>query len=367
MRPKTLCFINTNKAWGGGEKWHYEHALLCRDRGYQVCVAANEQSVLADRLEGQPGIDLLRLPVGNLSFLNPARLLRLRDHLREHSVDAAILCLPQDLKLGGLAARLAGVPDIIYRRGIAVTVRDTALNRFLYGRVLTKLIVNSDETRRRVLEQNPNLIAPARIFRIYFGTDVAAYDALPVRPLTTRRGGEVLIGNAARLTPQKGQNLLIETAALLKRQSGTPFRVLIAGTGELEGELRARVRELGLEDVVEFTGFIEDIKSFYAGLDIFALPSLWEGFGQVLSEAMLCRLPVVAWDASSNPEVVEHGRTGLLCPTGDVAALAGALAKLMEDADLRARMGQAGRERVIEHFSLDKTFADFERCLDARP
>lgn len=364
MRPETLCFFNTNKAWGGGEKWHYEHALLCRDRGYRVCVAANAQSVLAQRLEGQPGIELLRLPVGNLSFLNPAKLRAIRDFFRSRAVDAVILCLPQDLKLGGLAARLAGVRDIIYRRGIAVTVRNTALNRFLYGRVLTKLIVNSEETRRRVLEQNPDLLPASRIHRISFGTDVAAFDALPVRPMTTRKSGEVLIGNAARLTPQKGQALLLEAAALLKSQP-VPFRLLIAGTGELADELKARAQGLGLGDVVEFVGFVEDIKSFYAGVDIFALPSLWEGFGQVLSEAMLCRLPVVAWNVSSNPEVVDHGATGLLCPTGDVAAFAQALARLMADPDLRAEMGRAGRQRVISLFSMDKTFADFERCLEA--
>lgn len=363
MRPKSLCFINTNKAWGGGEKWHYEHALRCRDHGYQVCVAANSESALADRLEGKRGIDLLRLAAGNLSFLNPAKLLRLRDYLHSREVDAAVLCLPQDLKLGGLAARLAGVRDIIYRRGIAVTVRDTTLNRFLYGRVLTKLIVNSEETRRRVLEQNPDLIPARRIHRVYFGTDVAAFDALPVRPIAARRGGEILIGNAARLTAQKGQKLLLEAAALLKRQQH-PFRVLIAGTGELEDELRAYATSLGVQDVVEFVGFVEDIKSFYASVDLFALPSLWEGFGQVLAEAMLCRLPVVAWNASSNPEVVEHGRTGLLCPTGDVRALADALACLMADSGLRERMGQAGRERVMAQFSMDKTFADFQRCLE---
>lgn len=364
MRPKTLCFFNTNKAWGGGEKWHYEHARLCRDRGHRVCVVANEHSVLGDRLEREPGITLLRLPVGNLSFLNPLKLLRLRDFFRSRAVDAVILCLPADLKLGGLAARLAGVPDIIYRRGIAVTVRDTALNRFFYGRVLTKLIVNSLETRRCVLEQNPGLIARERIHLVHFGTDVAAFDALPAQPLVHRRPGEVLIGNAARLTLQKGQRHLIDAAALLRGQP-VPFRILIAGTGELETELKDYARDRGVADLVEFVGFVEDIKGFYASVDIFALPSLWEGFGQAQSEAMLMGLPIVAWEVSSIPEVVVHGHTGLLCPPCDDDCFASALADLLADAHLRQSLGQAGRERVLAEFSMDKTFADFERCLEA--
>ena len=364
MQPKCICFFNSNKAWGGGEKWHFENALLARDKGYRVCVVANRVSALADKVEAQPGIELLRIGISNLSFLNPLTLLRLARFYREHAVDAVIMALPSDMKAGGIAAKLAGVRDIIYRRGIAVPVRNSALNRLLFFGVITKLIVNSDETRNCVLAHNAGMIGAERIHRVHCGFDVAAFDTMPAQPLVERKPGEILIGNAGRLTPQKGQKLLIDIAATLKKQP-IPFRILIAGIGEIEAELKAHAIERGVEDVVQFLGFVSDMKSFHQSLDIFALTSLWEGFCYVQVEAMTLNRPVVAWNVSSIPEVVIDGETGYLCPAQDTTAFAARLLALMQDEALRKKLGENGRARVIDHFEMQKTFADLEHCLQA--
>lgn len=361
MQPKTLCFFNTNGPWGGGEHWHFENALLARDKGYKVCVVAGKDSVLARRLEGQQGITLFPLTLGALSFLNPVAMLRLIRFFRQQQVDTVLLCLPRDVKAGGVAAKLAGVRDIIYRRGIAVPVRNSFLNRLLFGHVLTKLIVNSEETRRCVLSHNGQLMPRKRIHLIFNGFDVAEFDARKSVPLVQRRPGEIIIGNAGRLTPQKGQHLLIEAAALL-RADAPPFRVLIAGTGELEPELKAQAQRLGLQNRVEFLGFVTDMKAFHQSLDIFALSSLWEGFGFVLAEAMTMGLPVAAFDVSSIPEVVEDGVTGLLSAP-DASALAHNLLRLTRDEQLRKTLGAQGRARVLAKFEVHKTFADLESCL----
>lgn len=363
MQPERLCFFNSNRPWGGGEHWHLENALLARDRGYRVSVVAGRGSVLAKRLEGVAGIRLFTPDLGGMSWLNPFAIARLARFFRQEQVDAVLLCLPRDVKAGGLAAKLAGVPDIIYRRGIAVPVRDRLTNRFFYGRVLTKLIVNSLETKRCVLAENPALIADDRIHLVYNGFDAAEFDARQSQPLVPRRGDEIVIGNAGRLTRQKGQALLLEAAALLAQQP-LPFRVLIAGAGELEAELKAQAARLGLGERVEFLGFVTDMKAFHQSIDIFALPSLWEGFGFVLTEAMCMGLPVAAFGVSSIPEVVADGETGLLCPP-DAAALAANLLTLMRDEALRRRLGAKGRERALALFDKDKTFAQLEACLRA--
>jgi glycosyltransferase involved in cell wall biosynthesis len=313
--------------------------------------------------DGHKGISLFTIELGALTFLNPSAMLRLVSLFRQQQVDAVLLCLPRDVKAGGLAARLAGVRDIIYRRGIAVPVQDTLFNRVLYRHVLTKLIVNSEETRRCVLGESKQLLPQERIHLIYNGFDVAAFDARQSTPLIRRRPGEIVIGTAGRLTAQKGQHLLIEAAALLRAEA-PPFRVLIAGTGELESELKALALRLGLHDRVEFLGFVTDMKAFHQSLDIFALPSLWEGFGFVLAEAMSMELPVAAFDVSSIPEVVAADETGLLCPP-DAGLLARNLLRLMQDDRLRSRLGAQGRARVLEHFEIHKTFADLEACLQA--
>lgn len=366
MQPSTLCFFNTNGPWGGGEHWHFENALLARDKGYRVSVIAGKGSVLAARLADQPGIRLFTPDLGGLSFLNPFAIARLVRFFRQERVDAVLLCLPRDVKVGGVAAKLAGVPDIIYRRGIAVPVRDRLLNRLLFGHVLTKLIVNSEETRRCVLDENARLIPSERVHLIHNGFDVAEFDARPSAPLAQRKPGEIVIGTAGRLTAQKGQHLLIEAAALLRDESpaAPPFRVLIAGTGELETELKAQVKRLGLADRVDFLGFVTDMKAFHQSIDIFALPSLWEGFGFVLAEAMSMELPVAAFDVSSIPEVVAADETGLLCPP-EAGPLAANLLRLLRDENLRRTLGAKGRARVLEHFEVHQTFAALETCLRA--
>jgi len=367
MQPKHLCFFNTNRPWGGGEQWHLTNALMARAHGYDVSVVANQGSALAERLrrmEDAGGITLHTPALGGMSFLNPIAMAGLARFFRRKAVDAVLLCLPRDVKAGGVAARLAGVPDIIYRRGIAVPVRNRLSNRLLYGHVVTKLIVNSLETKRCVLAENPNLIDDGRIHLIYNGFDAAAFDARQSSPLVARRPDEIVIGTAGRLTPQKGQALLLEAAALLKARQAPPFRVLIAGVGELEAELKARANRLGVGDVVEFVGFVTDMKAFHQSIDIFALPSLWEGFGFVLAEAMCMGLPVAAFNVSSIPEVVENGVTGLLGdPTAE--ALADNLLRLMRDEPLRKTLGGRGRARLLERFDVTRTFAALEACLRA--
>lgn len=363
MQPRNICFFNSNVPWGGGEHWHSLTALLARDQGYKVSVIAHSKGKLAKRLANEPGIRLHTLPIGGVSFLNPLALARIADLFQAEEVDSLVMCLPRDVKLAGIAARLAGVPQIIYRRGIAVPVRDRWLNRQLFGRVITKLIVNSQETLRCVLAENKHLIEPQRVHILPNSLDCAAFDAAKGEPLVQRRPGELLIGTAGRLTAQKGHTLLLEAAALLRKDMDN-FRVLIAGTGELESALKDQAHALGLESHVEFLGFQTQMRRFHDSIDIFALPSLWEGFCVALAETMCAEKPVVAFRLSSNPEVVAEGETGLLCePSAE--ALAANLLALARDPERAREMGRAGRARTLALYDQPKVFARFEAILRA--
>ncbi|EPR42678.1 glycosyl transferase group 1 [Desulfovibrio sp. X2] len=362
MMRRSICLFNSNRAWGGGEKWFFDHARLLSERGWTVSAVANVPSELGDRLERRGGIPLLRLPLGNTSFLNPAILLRLSAFFRAQGVEKVIFALPADMKAGGLAARLAGVPDIIFRRGIALPTRDTFFNRFLFRRVLTKLLCNSNDTKRMVLSKNPALIPQERIRVIPNGLDLAAFDAQPGKPLVPVEPGLVTIGAAGRLTKQKGHEYLLQAVAGLKGR-GVPFRLLLAGSGELEQDLRRQADGLGISDVVRFLGFVEDIKGFYASLDVLACSSLWEGFGYTLVEAMAMRLPIASFGGSNIPEIVADGETGLLSPPRDATALAANLERLVLDQDLRAGMGEAGRRRLEALFTTERTLGELEGFL----
>ncbi|WP_432736264.1 glycosyltransferase [Maridesulfovibrio sp. FT414] len=347
---KNVCFFNSNKAWGGGEKWNHHFSLLLRDKGYNVFVLTNHKSELRERLKEEPGITLHSESIGNLSFLNPFLMGRLKHFFGSNNIGTLITALPSDLKSGGFAAKRAGVNRVIYRRGIAVPVKNSWLNRFIFSNVVDRLIVNSLETKRTVLANNSELLSEDKIRQIYNGFDVDEFDRQPVEPVFSTEDNVVVIGNAARLTAQKGQKHLLEAAKILK-QKGLKFRILIAGKGQMEAELKAYAAELDVEERVSFLGFVKNMKSFYAAQDIFCLPSLWEGFGYALVEAMTLEKPVVGFDTSSNPEVVSNGETGLLVAPGDSEQLASALEKLIRDKELRTKMGKKGRTRVLENFN----------------
>src|SRR5690606_2485177 len=127
-------------------------------------------------------------------------------------------------------------------------------------------------------------------------------------------------------------------------------RLALVGEGELRPTVEAQVAELGLAERVQFLGLRQDVAALLPSADVFLLSSVSEGISVTLLEAMAARLPIVATQVGGNPEVVDHGRNGLLSPRGDDAALARNLLMLLRDADMRTRMGDAGRNRLLKLF-----------------
>ena len=176
-----------------------------------------------------------------------------------------------------------------------------------------------------------------------------------------------LVVTAARLSPQKGVRYLV--TAMKKVLEGVPGAVLIvAGEGELERELKALAARSGVAGNVVFAGYREDVLELVWAADLFVLPSLWEGMPYAVLEAMTLARPVVTTPVSS--EVVLDGETGLVVPPEDDAALAAAITKLLSEPETAARMGRAGRERVLTSFSADRMAAEtlevYERLLSRR-
>ena len=306
----TVCFCNGNIPWGGGETWHLNAAISLAARGWRTFMLCHPGGELYRRALLHPEIECYPIQIGRLAFLNPFLLSRLKRFFIAQRPDALIMNLPSDLKAAGLMARAAGVRHVIYRRGSALPVRDTALNRRLYGDVITRLIVNSGATKAQVLKNNPNLIPEERISILPNGFDLPKLDSAleHASPLPLFRG-RFVIGNAGRLNRQKGQHLLLHLAHRLVA-SGLDAAVLIAGTGEREQELKNLAEKLNLGDRVAFCGFMEDLAPFWRSIDLFVLSSLWEGFGNVVIEAMLARKPVFAFAVSNIPELIDSGPNG---------------------------------------------------------
>jgi glycosyltransferase involved in cell wall biosynthesis len=194
-----------------------------------------------------------------------------------------------------------------------------------------------------------------------YGADIESFK--PARRYAVKRA---VIGTAARMSSEKGIEYLIEAFALLRARFGDRVSLRIAGEGPEQDRLQALTRRLGLENSVEFRGWIdhEALPAFLQELDVFALPSLYEGFGVAAVEASAMALPVVASNINGIPDVVRQGKTGLLTPPRDAHALAEAIAVLVEDAPLRRRLGAAGRALVAQQYDWQKNAAQMDRIYE---
>lgn len=185
------------------------------------------------------------------------------------------------------------------------------------------------------------------------GADTTVFTPRPVAEARARLGlpdGERIVTYVGKLVPRKGVDTLIEAMGLLARRPGGAPLLVAGGIGEMREGLERRAAELGVADRVRFVGKVphDDVGWWMAAGDLFVLPSLSEGLPTVVCEAMNCGRPVVATAVDGTPEIVRDGVTGLLVPPRQPAALADALAAVLDDPDRAARMGaealRLGRE-----------------------
>jgi glycosyltransferase involved in cell wall biosynthesis len=165
-----------------------------------------------------------------------------------------------------------------------------------------------------------------------------------------------------KLQVAKGHHDLL--AAFARVRAELPARLLILGQGPLEAELRATIARHQLQDDVALVGFQSNPYAFMGHSPIFVLSSLWEGFPNVLTEAMACGAAVISTDCPSGPsEIIEDGRSGLLVPVGDAGALSDAMLRLLRDESLRRAIAARGH-REVERFSVEKIIAQYAASFE---
>ena len=272
--------------------------------------------------------------------------------------------------LGRLAGGLCGVKVVYTPHGNVLEGYFGPAKTWLFARVdgLTAPFLD------RIVSLTPAEIAeylregigrPSQHQFIYNGIDVDAFDPSRTDREEVRRGIGVdqdafLIASVGRLEPVKGHFHLIDALPDVIRRH--PHTILaLVGDGELLRDLKDRARSLGLADRVRFPGHRKDVAGILAAADLFVLPSLNEGFGLALLEAMAAGLATVASRVGGVPEVVSEGETGILVPPAEPHALADAVLRLMGDPEGRTRMGTAGRERARQCFSIERTVRQTDR------
>lgn len=353
-----IGFFNSVMSWGGGEKWHYEAATYFAAKGYSVYFFTAENSVLHKKLSDHKNIHIELVRITGTSFLNPVKVSRLKRVLQRAKLDALIINLPNDLKLASFAGKLAGVKKIIYRRGSAIPIRNSLMNRFVFRNWVTDVLANSQATKRTILQHNARLFPEGRIKVIYNPIDTEEFTLREYEPARQSGDHEFIIGNLGRLEHEKNQRFLIRLSERLQEEK-LEHKVVIGGTGRLERELKEEAKKRRVRDNIHFLGFVRNVKNVLMNCDVFVLPSLWEGFGYVLAEAALCKKPIIAFNLSSIPEIVLDKKSGFLI-NNNVEECVEKIRILKEQKELRDKMGECGYKYVTQRFDSDKIMAEVE-------
>ena len=313
--------------------------------------------------------EVLHLGPAHLSALG-----RLRGRLAEAKPDLVHTYLEVSSTLGVAATLSLGAvaPPIVvqlvndlYARPLWARI----VGRLLAGRVAGYVAV-SPGVRRTALHAYHG--QARRVAVIPPGIDLHRFDRARVDPALTarfRQGASRVVGTVGRLADQKGLHVLLDAAPrLLADDPGT--RLLIVGDGPLRPSLERQARRLGVERAVAFAGHQADVVPAYSAMDVFVLPSRYEGFGIVFLEAMAIGVPAVGTRVVGSEDAVADGVTGLLVPYGDAPALAAAVTRLLSDCGLRERVrAEAARKVARDHgreAMARRTESFYRELLDGR-
>ncbi len=369
--PIRVLQLLVTTAIGGGPKQVYDLVRHLPRGEFEVVVAAPRDGIFFERFQ-ELGVRVEELPLRRLGprhLFSTIRLIRaLGIHVvHTHGKGPGLY--------GRLAAWWAGVPAVhtfhgIHYRGysplgqVLYLALERALSRLTHTAINVSASQEAEGLRLRLFKASQSAV-------VVNGVDLEALDRLIAGGSIRRESlgltaDEVVLGCVTRFDPIKRVEVLLDALRRLAPRQPRLTLVLVGGGGE-EERVRRLVAELGLNERVIFTGFLENSLRIYPVLDLYVSTSLKEGLPLSLVEAMGAGLAVVATDVPGHRDLVVHDETGLLVPPEEPAALAEAIRSLLADPERRRRMGEAGRRRVLKGFAVeamvDGTAEVYRRCV----
>jgi len=345
-----ILFANATRDWGGEKSWALELATCLRSRGHSCCMVGRRGDVWVDACAAA-GLESHGLRFGPGIF-NPLGVRNLYRVARRHRPDCILVNISRDMCAGAVVGTLLDLP-VIRHVGLAEDLNHDPVDWLLHRHCLAGTIAVGHQMKREMLDEYPWL-EPDHVAALHIGKDPAVFRPGPsdeLRRAWSLSDDALVVGVTSQLEEKKGHEVLLEALARLATDR---LHVAIVGRGSHEATLKRRVGELGLGEQVHFLGFSRELPRLLRSFDLFALPSLSEGFPNTLVEAMATGLACIATDLACIPELLEHGRNGLLVQPGDPAELASALTALLADASLRRSLGEAARASVVQRFALEE-------------
>lgn len=365
-----VLHITVGLDWGGAEKLMAEVAVRADPGRFSI-------EVLALKSWGPIG-DVLRrhgvrvTALGGSPFFGGVLLARLRRFLRENRFDIVHSHLFWANVLAAAAKTGERLVWHLHETGFGMSFWRRGVERALFPRA-DRAIAISQAVARSMAERVPSaagrlaVIPNAVLISPEAPPEPSAKSELQRRSFGFSSEG-LLVGFVGRLDdPVKGVSVLLEAAKIVRREMPL-VRFVIVGDGKDRSRLEKKAQAEDLGAAVVFMGAMPATIELFSALDVLALPSLSEGMGMVLLEAMEASVPVVATTVGGIPEAVVDGETGILVPPGNAEKLASALISVLSDPAAARRMGENGRRRVEQRFSIDRYVSEIDRiyteCLE---
>jgi glycosyltransferase involved in cell wall biosynthesis len=365
---KRILYIDIHgDIWGGGQLSlldTLEHLNKIRFKPIVIFPYEGNLSNIVRNL----GIEVEIVPFGSIKitniFINIISIFRFYILIKRRKIDLVHTNALRPTFYVGIVAKIAGVPLVWHARDLRSIVW---LDRFLSFFVAYVIAISNTVAERFTWLKKRN-----RLSVIYNGIDIDKfrpqqknYDILREFNIDSNT---LIIGIVGHLEPRKGQIVFLETASkIIKKFPKTKFLLVgkdVTGKRHYQAKLESFISKLRIKDNVIFTGEREDIVEIMSVIDIFVCPFKYEAFGRVVIEAMALAKPIIAYNHSALPEIIEDGKTGILIEPDDKEGLEKVILKLLRDQDLRKSLGELARQRVRERFDLKFTIEKIQQLYE---
>ena len=352
------CFYTTSASWTNHQRWPYEVGRSLFDRGYSVEILTTPRGRLYAKGK-RYGLSVKKFKKSG--FL-PSDIIRLARRLKRDRVTTLFINYPPDLKTGALAARLAGIKNVVFRRGTVSSVRKNPINRWILKKHIATVITNSDANRAWMLHSKSSMFQPETTRVIYNGLSVTGKRAGSSNTHDYRNNGELMVGvMTGDVNPTRFLNLFF--FFWREKQEQAHYRFLIHGNGQLIRSLKHKLkRNPELQKMLVWDSRSRNLVEFMNSIDVFVTGNTSNGFNHPLMYAMARYKPVIAYDEGSNPEIIRNNETGYLLNKGDVQGVKEKLEKLRNQ-DLRIRLGREARRRLEQQFNVEQSIDQIESLL----
>lgn len=365
MKKIRIVHIQVLPLFSGVQKAMYDILVRLDRNQYEISVICQCEGELTQLLK-KCKIEYILVPELKRSiniFFDIRAFLKLYNIFKKGKYDIVHTHSSKPGFLGRLAAKQACVKGIIHTvQGFAFHSQSSKLTKFIVGALekiagyaADKVVFVNDNDR--ISAKNMKLISAHKMLTIYNGIELnygRNNGNGREKELQYKKEAKSYVGMVARLWKQKAPHDYIHSIFyVLQKKTNTKF--LVIGDGPLEKELKELCTNLGISKNVDFLGWRKDVPDLLKKLDVFVLPSLWEGLPVSILEAMALGKPVVATDIKGNNELVVHGKTGFLVPPHRPDKIAESIISLLDDEKMATEMGEKGYLRLKEKFDINTT------------